>query len=243
MAAPPGFGHFIGPRPRGFSAGGFFLLIWRPLRPCVFVVGFPCSMHVRFAKLSDASELAEIHAAAALSLSDTLIPSLGKGFLRCYYRVLLSEPHSIVLCAVQEDGRISGFASGSTSSLEHARAIKQNNLRLAWSCLPSLIRRPRLSFSLRIRAAKIGSNYSAGEAHAFFWAWREGDGPAGGAMFLFEQWLAAARLCGAQDIFMDVEKQNTKVLAIHRAMGAEIVGGAGNDSTGWKVIYRAVKAK
>ena len=71
------------------------------------------NIRFRLAKPSDARQLANCHWTVRDRYTDGIFLSLGKGFLRAYYEVMLDNPDEIVVCAENENGEIVGFSSGS----------------------------------------------------------------------------------------------------------------------------------
>jgi DNA-binding transcriptional LysR family regulator len=198
-------------------------------------------VNIRFAKPHDANALAEIHLSVSGTLSDSLIPQLGRGFLVHYYRMLLDEPHSVVMCAVDLNRQVLGFASGSTDAPEHTRHLKANRLRLLLGALPALLAKPGLAWTMKQRGKASLSHYKDGESHSFFWAWKPGVRPVGGAVILFNRWLAVMRLTGNGGVFIDVDKQNDKVATFHRKMGAVVIEEPSGSTGGWRMVYQSDK--
>ena len=65
----------------------------------------------RLAKPSDAKEIAGVHWQVRDRYTQGIFLSLGKNFLSAYYRIILDDPWEVMVCAVNEDGRIIGFAN------------------------------------------------------------------------------------------------------------------------------------
>lgn len=184
----------------------------------------------RLAKSSDASELARVHHICAADQRQSFFHRLGISFLAAYYRVLLAEQHSIVLCALDEGGMLMGFASGSLDAGEHARALRQNRLRLALASLPAMARRPGLLAGL-ISRQRLQSADADGQGGYIvlhgpreeYWAWLPQQRKAGGAIELHRKWLELVRLLGAQQVRLEVDRENPKVEQLHLKLGARVV--------------------
>lgn len=196
-------------------------------------------MNVRLAIPTDARQLALLHRECGGPVGDSLVEKLGTSFLRAYYAVMLLEASTVIICATDAKGVIVGFCSGSVNAARHRRNMRRHRWRLALGSVPAVLRRPSILFSAKKRAAAAGAEYAEGECHSFFWAWREKSPPVGGAILLFKKWLAIVRTLGAKDVHIDVRKDNAKVVAIHRALGAAPLPSAeGESALEWRMVYR-----
>ena len=137
---------------------------------------------------------------------------LGRRFLAEYYRVLIDEGSSIILCAVDDTGEPIGFVAGSLDARTRLTALKKNRLRLLIASLPALIRQPALVREIYARQnsgsideTEAGYVVHSG-AHEEFWAWLPDRGS--GAIELHLKWLSLIRLLGAQTISGEVDKIN-----------------------------------
>lgn len=81
-------------------------------------------MIYRAAKISDNTSLAKIHMEA---FKNFFLTSLGYNFLCNYYYSCLAEESSILICAVDENENVVGFATGTMNSSGYHRALLLNN--------------------------------------------------------------------------------------------------------------------
>jgi hypothetical protein len=184
-------------------------------------------MHFRLAYRNDANQLARLHELSSAKQPGGFMFQLGYTFLVQYYRILLDEGCSIILCAIDEAGQIIGFVAGSLDAKTRLIALKNNRVSLLFSALPTLIRNPRLVSEVIARQSSGSPDESStgyiiqSGAHVDFWAWRPNSG--GGAFQLFLKWLALMRLLGVSVIGGEVDKVNGSILKAHQILGAQIV--------------------
>lgn len=82
-------------------------------------------MIYRKAEITDLVDIVNIHES---SFKDFFLTTLGNSFLRVYYETCIKYEDSIVICAVDEDGCICGFASGTIRSNRYYTKIFLFNL-------------------------------------------------------------------------------------------------------------------
>lgn len=184
-------------------------------------------MNVRMGRPSDAAQLAVIHEVRSANQPGGFMYRLGRGFLAEYYRTLLRDSSSVVLCAVDERDNIIGFVSGALDAGARMRALRRNRLRLLLASLPELLRHPGLIQGLYSRQ-QAGSPDEANRGyvvqsggHEDFWGWLLGD--TSGAIDLHLKWLSVMRGLGAHTIRGEVDRVNDAVFRIHRMLGARVV--------------------
>lgn len=84
----------------------------------------------RIAKPSDATQIANCHWHVRDRYSQGIFLSLGEGFLRTYYKIILDDPWEVVVCAEREDGKIVGFTSATIDGRAQAENLRKNRIRL-----------------------------------------------------------------------------------------------------------------
>lgn len=184
-------------------------------------------MKIRLAKLSDAGRLAQVHWIGSSKQPGGFMFRLGRAFLIQYYRVLLEEKNSVVICAEDTDGHILGFVSGSLDAEERMIALRRNWFRLSLAAIPALIRDPRLIRDMYSRRQSKSADREDGGyivqsgARVEYWAWLPTH--SGGAIELHLKWLLLMRLLGVQSVRGEVDQINEMVLRAHRFMGARVV--------------------
>lgn len=184
-------------------------------------------MIIRLGKPNDAARLAFIHEVSSAKQPGGFMFQLGRSFLVEYYRTLLHDGSSVVLCAVDEQDSILGFVAGALDAGARMRALKRNRLRLSVASLPALLRHPQLIRDVYSRQqsaspdeAERGYVVQSG-AHEEFWGWLPDN--TSGAIELHLKWLSVMRILGAQTIRGEVDQVNDVVLRVHRMLGAHIV--------------------
>ena len=131
----------------------------------------------RVAKPSDAKRIADAHWHVRDRYTQGIFLSLGKQFLRTYYRIILDDPWEVVICAEKGDGRIVGFASTTMDARAQADNLKRHKVRLAFSALGAIIRKPSLLVAVwqRYRSlsskGKVPSFIHTEGARGEYWCW------------------------------------------------------------------------
>lgn len=185
-------------------------------------------MIFRLAFRSDAHQLAQLHQLSSAQQPGGFMFRLGSAFLTRYYRILIDEGSSVIICAVDDSGYILGFVAGSLNAESRLLALKKYRFSLLMASLPAFIRQPSLvSEVLSRQNSGSADESSAGYvvqsgAHVEFWAWQP-DHKGGGALQLFLKWLALMRLLGVQTVSGEVDKVNNAILKAHRMLGAKVV--------------------
>jgi len=103
-------------------------------------------MIYREVKKSEYKILADIHIEA---FKDFFLTSLGKSFLRTYYKASLKSAESIAICAVDDENKIIGFIIGCIQSKGyHKRLMKQNLLMFLYEGFVIALKKPKALFRL-----------------------------------------------------------------------------------------------
>jgi hypothetical protein len=188
-------------------------------------------MRFRLAKASDSRRLAQVHRVCAAEQPESFTDRLGGAFLRQYYRVLLADRQSVVLCLVDDvdPERILGFATGTLDAAESNRTLRRNRVRLAIGALLAIMRRPGLVRGIASRYRSTGGasgdeGYVVNEgARSIYWAVLPEARKGAAALSLMKKWLALMRTMGAGEIATEVNESNAPVAQAHRLLGAELV--------------------
>jgi len=101
-------------------------------------------MRYRIAKVSDYKALANIHFNIRSTYSIGIFAKLGKPFLRKYYKIILNDPNSVIVCAEGEDRIIHGFCSSTLDVEAQMINLRQNKLQLGLAAISSVILKPSL---------------------------------------------------------------------------------------------------
>jgi len=98
----------------------------------------------RLAKLVDCRSIVDIHYSIRKTYSVGIFAQMGKPFLKQYYRIILNDPYSVVVCAEDENGVIQGFCSATLDIEAQMAKIKLHKIRLGLASIVSIICRPSL---------------------------------------------------------------------------------------------------
>lgn len=134
----------------------------------------------RIAKPSDAKEIAELHWHVRDRYTQGIFLSLGKGFLETYYKITLNDPWEVVICAVDENGRIIGFSSTTMDAREQADRLKKHKFKLAYSALSAVLLKPSLAIPIWQRYRSLSNESKQSFIHTEgsrgeYWCWKKGE--------------------------------------------------------------------
>jgi len=208
-------------------------------------------MKFRLAKPSDCRQLARVFLACSAedeAERENFAYRLGRVYLQQYYRVLTWEDLSVVLCGVddRDPRRVLGFVSGSLDAAESMRSFRKYRWRLGLAASWALLARPGLLGGLvrRYRAtaaatqrpretetpaseatatADTGPQYVIGSgARMTYWGVLPEARRGPGALRLLQKWLDLMWLLGAEEIRLELNRENTRAQQAHRMFGADV---------------------
>lgn len=185
----------------------------------------------RLAKTCDAKALAALHYAclSMMEQPNAFTYIMGRKFLERYYRIILHNKSSIVLCAEAQNAGIVGLISASLEASDELEALKAGRFTLLLSSLPVLIRRPKLILSTFIRAKAIAHHEIADGliigpfARISFWGWSPDFYAKGQPLKLLQTAFKILKNLGAERVRLEVDRKNRKVEILHRLMGGKII--------------------
>jgi len=168
----------------------------------------------RLAKPSDAKEIANVHWHVRDRYTKGFFLSLGKGFLKDYYKVILNDPWEIVICAVNENGKIVGFLSSSLNADERYKNIRAHRLSLGWAAVKAIICHPNLLPLIWNRYRMLGDNKSQfvrrNGVRVGYWCWLKTDDSLKSVELGQINW-EILRAFGVKEYFFEVDKFNKAV--------------------------------
>ena len=184
-------------------------------------------MNTRLGKPNDATRLALVHEVSSAKQPGGFMYQLGRPFLAEYYRTLLHDSSSVVLCTVDDQDIVIGFVAGALDARARMMALKRNRLRLLVASLPALFRHPRLIYEVYSRQQSVAPD--EGErgyvlqsgAHEEFWGWLPDN--TSGAIELHLKWLSVMRVLGVQTVRGEVDRVNDVIMRAHRMLGARVI--------------------
>jgi len=175
----------------------------------------------RIAKPSDAKQIANCHWHVRDRYSQGIFLSLGEGFLRTYYKIILDDPWEVVVCAENEEGKIVGFSSATIDGRAQAENLRKHKIRLGLAAAKAIILHPRLfkEVWLRYKSLKKDNNgpqfVTVDGVRGEYWCWRKDEEAGEKAVEL--DWAKARILyqLGYKEIFFEVDKSNKAVYKFH----------------------------
>ncbi len=185
------------------------------------------SIRIRFANISDAKQLADLHFLCSLAQPDGFTCKLGRRFLREYYRIILKDRTTMILCADAGKDGIVGLISASLDAKEQLEAIRKGRYKLLVAVIPALIRRPNLSGMILRREKSL---WASDEAERFivgsgarlaYWGWAPNYPSKGLSISLLQAALRILIDLGVPVVRLEIDRKNRKVEMTHRLLGAK----------------------
>lgn len=173
----------------------------------------------RLAKPSDAKEIAALHWHVRDRYSQGIFLSLGQRFLTEIYKILLNDAWEVVVCAVNEEDKIIGFASTSLNIKHQFTEMKRHRLRLGFFALRGLISHPSLAKGLWERYKSLGNTGNTSFVHTEgvrgeYWCWQKGDDSLKSVEMSHVKNNILYEL-GIREMFFEVDKSNNAVYKYH----------------------------
>lgn len=174
----------------------------------------------RLAKPSDAKEIANLHWSVRERYKEGIFLSMGKDFLASYYKLTLNDPWEVVVCAVNEEGRIVGFTETTLDAKCKYKNVRSHKLYMGWIVLKALLRRPYLTKAVWQRYRSLDENNSGPKffnvegVRGAFWCWSKSDD----SLKSYEMVKVKndiLRAVGIKEYRFEVDKQNKAVYKFH----------------------------
>ena len=135
----------------------------------------------RLAKPCDAKQIANCHWHVRDRYRQGIFLSLGEGFLRAYYKIVLNDPWEVVVCAVNKEGKIVGFTSSTIDAEAQAKNLRNHRIILGLFAAKYLILNPHLIKEVwrRYRSLNPSNNvpsfiHTSG-VRGEYWCWDKND--------------------------------------------------------------------
>lgn len=185
-------------------------------------------MKYRLAKSFDYKAIADIHYAIRETYSVGIFSQLGKPFLKQYYRIILNDPNSVVVCAENEEGIIQGFCSATLDIEAQMDNLRTYKLSLGFAAITSIINKPSLIKHLfdRYRIIKkdtVIKIISSKGARSEYWAWRSTNQDSVSSVEMYFAQLNILKALGVKELYGEVDLVNKKILRFQQANGGEII--------------------
>lgn len=185
-------------------------------------------MRYRIAKVSDYKALADIHYNIRSTYSVGIFAKLGKPFLRRYYKIILNDPNSVVVCAEDKNRIIHGFCSSTLDVEAQIINLRKRKIQLGLAAFNSVITKPTIIKHLldRYNATKNLSDnklISAQGARSEYWVWSAKSQNAESSVEMYFAQLNILKSLGVKELFGEVDIENKRILKFQLANGNEIV--------------------
>lgn len=174
----------------------------------------------RLAKPSDAKEIADVQWHVRDRYTQGIFLSLGKSFLKSYYKIILNDPWEVVVCAVNESGRIVGFASTSMNAKQRFTNIRHHKITLGLAAIRAIFCHPSLVKELWQRYRSLsGKDHERQFVHTEgvrggYWCWLKSDDSLK-SLELSQVKNNILRELGVKELFFEVDKFNKAVYKFH----------------------------
>lgn len=170
----------------------------------------------RLAKPSDAKQIANAHWTVRDRYTDGIFLSLGKGFLRAYYEIVLDDPNEIVVVAENENKEIVGFSSGSLDADSQAKSIRSHKIKLGFAAMIGIIRHPSFLKGVWQRYQSL-SNKSDQQflhmegARSEYLCWKKGAEGSMSMMLLDKIKFKMMYELGVRECFFEIDRHNERL--------------------------------
>lgn len=174
------------------------------------------SVKFRLAKPSDAKQLTECHWTVRDRYKDGIFLSLGKGFLRKYYEIVLDDPNEIVVCAENENGEIVGFSSGSLDAVSQANTFKNHKIKLGIAAMWGIIQHPSFLKGVWQRYKSLNNKSEQQFLHmegarSEYLCWKKGADGTINMMLLDKIKFKMMAELGVKEVFFEIDRHNERL--------------------------------
>jgi hypothetical protein len=184
---------------------------------------------IRHANYDDLEQLADLHYRCSAVQPAGFMFKLGRGFILEYYRLLLKEKTSMVLCADAGVDGIVGLVAANVDAKKNLKWLKSESYRMFFAALPALARQPGLIKEIYSRAKSVwgwslGDVYIIGSgARIAYWGWSPDYPSKGHSVILLKTLLKTLQNNDVSQVRFEVDRLNRKAEVIHRVLGAKVV--------------------
>ena len=181
-------------------------------------------MIFRLAKICDLDRITKLHFSVRHVYTYGIFSSLDLFFLKSYYRIIINDPNSIIVCGEDPMEGIVGFCSANLNVEQYNLNLKKNKLKLAFSAFPSIFKKPMVLFKLLSRFKSLSSN-----SHSFitsegvrleYWVWSKKNKDDKSSLLMHESMLNIIMALGYNKASFEVDLHNKKVFKFHKLNGA-----------------------
>lgn len=185
-------------------------------------------MRIRVAKPSDSKAIAAIHFASRDKLTKGFFSQVSKLFLIHYYKVVLDDPNSVVVCAEDKDETICGFASATLNAEMQFANLRKHKVRLGLALLPTIMMKPKILLDALSRYASTQGKgdkkfVAVSGVRGEYWVWDPRNKNTIWAGVLNNTHLHLLKVLGAKNLRFEVDADNLGVVRFSERNGAELL--------------------
>ena len=177
------------------------------------------NIRFRLAKPVDAKALARLHYDVRDTYSVGYFAQMGLPFLKAYYKVVLSDPYEVVVCA-EEDGKLCGFCSASLDINKQMELMNKKKFLLLWPALLTFIGKPSM-IGATIKRWKVSQHKDDEKlipkegVRCEYWTWDANNKNSEYSVALWNAYLQILYTLGVKKLPIDVDDVNKKVMKFH----------------------------
>lgn len=174
----------------------------------------------RLAKPSDAKEIADVHWHVRDRYTQGIFLSLGKGFLESYYKITLNDPWEVLVCAINEEGKIVGFTSTTLDAKKKYANVRNHKYILGLAALKAIVCHPSFLKDVWQRYRSLGDSDEGSKfiktdgARGGYWCWLKSDDSLK-SYELTKVKNNILRDLGLKEFYFEVDKSNKAVYKFH----------------------------
>ena len=171
----------------------------------------------RLAKPSDAKQIADCHWHVRDRYTTGIFLSLGKGFLKAYYEIMLNDPNEIIVCAENSAGEIVGFSSGSIDAASQSKTIRSNKIKLGFSAMMGIIKHPTYLNGVWQRYTSLDNKSNKQQylhmegARSEYLCWKKGADGSINMMLLDKIKFKIMAELGVKEVFFEIDRHNERL--------------------------------
>ena len=182
-------------------------------------------MKYRLVKINDIDRIVNLHYLVRENHPIGIFSTLDKTFLKQYYKILINDTNSVIVCAENEEGQIQGFCSSTLNVEKQLYNLKKKKLLMGISAVPSIFKKPRVLLSLMSRFKSISNKdiqfISNKGARLEYWVWSKENKDSVSSLIMHEALLNTISALGVKQINFEVDTYNKNVLKFHIFNGAK----------------------
>lgn len=186
-------------------------------------------VEIRHARPQDAKQLARLHYVCSTVQPGAFMHLLGQRFFVKYYKILLRDQTTVILCADAGNDGVVGLASAAVDSKKQLEAIHRGRFGLFLAVIPAICRKPSLLKALKARDKSCTSkspeeSFVVNEgARIAYWCWLPGFPSKGKSIQLLKELMRFLENQGGKELQLEVDRINRLAEVTHRFLGAKVV--------------------